>query len=105
MYTYRYINKLTQFNSTGYSLILTDLSIPNTVRIEKNFILPDNKIDDEFLYQEALKEIQNQVQVDAQTAIDAAIASGLDQITLNTMVNNYITNYGTDSFISIILSL
>lgn len=59
MYSYRYINEHYQFGETNYSLILEDLdSDPiKIVRIDKTFKLSPNEIDQEFLYQEARKEI------------------------------------------------
>jgi len=58
MYTSRYINKHYQFGETNYTLILEDLEGGKpTYRIEKTFKLSPDEIDQEFLYQEAKKEI------------------------------------------------
>ena len=58
-YGYRYINKITQFGLTTFTLILEDIDNYEevTYRIEKSFKTPVELIDDEFLYQEAKKEI------------------------------------------------
>jgi hypothetical protein len=58
MYIYRYINKYEQFGSTHYTLILDDVDdIMPSMRIEKKFKIDNNKIDDDFLFKEAKKEI------------------------------------------------
>lgn len=59
MYSYRYINQLYQFNQTNYTLILEDLENPDVpvVRIDKCFSKSPSEIDNEFLYNEAKKDI------------------------------------------------
>ena len=58
MYIGRYINKHVQFEETNYTLILEDNDgILPTVRVEKTFSTDPNLLDNEFLYQEAKKEI------------------------------------------------
>lgn len=60
MYRYRYINKHVQFEATNYTLVLEDLegdmSVP-LVRIEKTFNVDPSLIDNDFLYNEARKDI------------------------------------------------
>lgn len=60
MYRYRYINKHIQFGCASYTLVLEDLegdmTIP-TIRIEKTFNIDPELIDDDFLYNEARKDI------------------------------------------------
>jgi len=59
VYIYRYINKLHQFDRTEYTLILEDLEKPSVepIRIQKTFLISPNLIDEEFLFQEAKKEM------------------------------------------------
>jgi len=72
MYNYRYINRLYQFGETNYSLILEDLdSNPVKIkRIEKTFKKSPEEIDNEFLYQEARKEILIAVQEDLERSLE-----------------------------------
>jgi len=71
VYRHRYINKTSQFGRTNCTLILDDLegTMPS-VRIDKEFLVPSNQLDEETLYQEAAKEIRS-----AQQAYDAMIAA------------------------------
>jgi hypothetical protein len=70
MYRYRYINKLSQFGRTNCTLILDDLEgkMPS-IRLEKEFGMPLEHLDEETLYVEASKEIKN-----AQQAYDDQLA-------------------------------
>lgn len=71
MYRYRYINKHYQFGYTTYTLVLEDLenSLP-TVRLDKSFNTDPQLIDDDFLYQEARKDILNTMrQIEENTLI------------------------------------
>ena len=74
MYRYRYINQISQFGRTQCTLILDDLEtqMPQ-VRIEKEFGVPADQLDDETLYQEAAFEITV-----AQANYDAAQATLAD---------------------------
>lgn len=78
MYRYRYINKHSQFGRTTCTLILDDLETQMpSVRIDKEFGMPINQIDEETFYQEAAREIQNAQQAynDAQAALAAQAAA------------------------------
>jgi hypothetical protein len=59
MYRHRYINILSQFGRTSCTLILDDLegNMP-TIRLEKEFNMTADQLDNEILYQEASKEIR-----------------------------------------------
>jgi hypothetical protein len=79
VYRYRYINQHSQFGRTTCTLILSDLEgdMPD-VRIDKEFGMSANQLDNEILYQEAAKEIMaaQQVYNDVQAALAAADNSG-----------------------------
>lgn len=103
MYNYRYINKLAQFGHVNYTLILEDIDDPNVIiRIEKCFKKALSEIDDDFLYQEARKEMIRVSREEAQAEIQAMLAAEQDA---SSLITNYITQYGNDSFISIVLNL
>lgn len=72
MYSYRYINRHYQFGETNYSLILEDLdSNPvKSKRIEKTFRKSPEEIDDNFLYEEARKEILIAIQEDLERSLE-----------------------------------
>jgi hypothetical protein len=59
MYNYRYINECSQFGRTTCTLILDDLEgeMPS-VRMDLEFGVPSNQLDDETLYQAAAIQIQ-----------------------------------------------
>lgn len=87
MYRYRYINQLSQFGRTSYTLILDDLEgdMP-VIRLEKEFGMPIDQIDNEFLYQEASKEIKiaqqdyNDQQAELAAKIEADAAADLTTV-------------------------
>ena len=74
MYRYRYINKHCQFGRTNYTLILEDLEneMP-TVRIEKEFGIDKELIDEDFLYTEAKKDIISAQEAYKQSLLDIVI--------------------------------
>lgn len=60
MYRYRYINKHYQFEHVNYTLVLEDLEGDTDypiVRIEKSFAIDPALIDNDFLYEQAKKDI------------------------------------------------
>lgn len=78
MYRYRYINMCSQFGRTNCTLILDDLETQMpSVRIDKEFNLPKDQLDDETLYQEAAFEITNATQAynDQQAELAAQAAA------------------------------
>jgi hypothetical protein len=78
MYRYRYINMCSQFGRTNCTLLLDDLETQMpSVRIDKEFGMPLNELDDETLYQEAAIEIVNATQAynDAQAELAAEAAA------------------------------
>lgn len=79
MYSYRYINKFYQFGETNYTLILEDLdSDPiKVVRIDKTFQKSPDEIDDEFLYQEARKEI---IRITYEDTLDPVVVNKEDTL-------------------------
>jgi hypothetical protein len=87
VYRYRYINTQSQHGRTFSTLILEDLEtdMPD-VRIDKEFGIPLDQLDDEMLYQAASYEIQiaqqaydnwmaEQQAISDQEAADAAAAA------------------------------
>lgn len=61
MIAYRYINKNKQPKYMSYTLLIEDedkILFQDTIRIEKTFKVDYNQIDEEFLRNEAKKEIE-----------------------------------------------
>lgn len=74
MYRYRYINKHFQFGRTSYTLLLEDLEgILPSIRIEKEFSLDPNQIDEDFLFQEAKKDITVAQQAYNDSLVDESV--------------------------------
>lgn len=72
-YDYRYINKQIFPNSVGYTLLLEDSDNEELIRIEKCFMFSDDYVDNEFLRNEAKKEIKR-VLTDSQVNVIVEIS-------------------------------